>query len=146
MANLYAVLAYVVALFLASGCATNAPEYRVGKDGTQQSKIEAERTHAALAENFAPSVAYDTPPKILSSHFPDYPLSLLKANIVGSVLVQFTIETNGSVSNPVVVGAPPPELAALSLHSIMQWKFASAMKNGLPVQVRFQQKFVFVTK
>lgn len=63
--------------------------------------------------------------------------------IEGGVVVLFTVGSDGKVSNPVVAGAPPPELAAIVLNAITQWQFKPAIKNGQPVSVRAQQGFTF---
>lgn len=130
-----------IVLLLAACAATVQPQYQVGA-GAKQSREEGERTHAeALSKNQLPG--YDSLPQILSSHFPDYPQSWRNANIAGGVVVRFTVQTDGTVSNPAVVGSPPPELAALALHAIMRWKFKPAVKNGSPISVRALQQFNF---
>ena len=131
---------------LIAGCATTEPQYQVGGEGSRQTRSDAERTHANQLGVFTPTANIDTPPRVLSSQFPDYPPSWRKAGIVGPVVVHFTVETNGSVSNPEVQGSPPAELAAITLNSIMRWKFAPATKAGTPVRVRAQQQFVFKTE
>lgn len=130
-------------VLLVAGCAaTHQPQYQVGDAGAKQSRAEAERTYAEAVAKTQTS-GYDSPAQVLSSYFPDYPQSWRNANIVGSVVVQFTVQTDGTVSNPTVVGSPRPELAALVLHAIMRWKFKPAVKNGTPVSVRAQQQFDF---
>jgi len=141
-----ATLACVVTLVLLSACAARAPQYEVGTQGKRESRNEAERTYADQVPKVAHSGALDSPPRVLSSRFPDYPQHWINAAVVSNMTVQFTIETDGSVSNPAVLGTPRAELAALSLHAIMQWKFAPATKGGVPVQVRAQQAFVFRTE
>ena len=128
------------------GCATNEPQYQIGSQGNRQSRAEAERTHAAQVALIASGATFDTPPKVLSSPFPNYPPSWRSAGIVGTVVVSFSIEPDGSVSNPAIQGSPPSELAAITLNSIMQWKFAAATKDGAPVRVRARQQFVFTTE
>lgn len=132
------------ALLLVGGCASTEPRYEVvlGNSGPQ-SRVEAERTHADVVAKIPPLLYNYTPVRILSSPFPDYPQQWRNANIEGTVTVQFTIEPDGSVSNPAVMGSPPAELAASTLLSIMQWKFVPATKNGSPVRTRAQQEFVF---
>ena len=141
-----ATLASFIALILLSACAARAPQYEVGTQGKRESRNEAERTYADQVPKVSYPQALDSPPRVLSSRFPDYPQHWINAEVVGSVTVQFTIEADGSVSNPAVLGAPRAELAALTLHAIMQWKFAPATKGGVPVQVRAQQAFVFRTE
>jgi protein TonB len=136
-----------IALGLLAGCATNElrnePQYQVGLTGSRQSRAEAERTHAAPASQPGTAAEHDAPPKVLSSVFPDYPRGLRSAGIEGRVVVRFTVETDGSVSDPAVEGSPSPQLAALALGAIRQWKFAPAMKNGAPVPARLHQPFLF---
>jgi TonB family protein len=62
------------------------------------------------------------------------------------VIVRFSVKTDGSVSNPEIQGSSPSELAAITLNSIMRWKFAPATKGGTSVRIRAQQQFVFKTE
>jgi TonB family protein len=141
------LLLLVTTLCLIAGCASNEPQYQVGsQSGGRQTKAEAERTHANQTALIAPAANFDIPPRVLSSQFPDYPPSWRNAGIVGTVVVSFFVEPDGSVSNPAIQGAPPSQLAAVTLNSIMQWKFAPATKAGVPVRVRAQQQFVFKTE
>jgi len=140
-------LPLTIALCLVTGCASNAPQYQVGSQGAErQSRAEAERTHANQLGLISPAANFDTPPRVLSSRFPDYPATWRNAGIVGTVIVNFSVEPDGSVSNPAIQGSPPSQLAALTLNSIMQWKFVPATKGGVPVRVRAQQQFVFQTE
>ena len=111
--------------------------------GGRQTRAEAEQTHANRVGLLTSAADFDTSPKVLSSHFPDYPPNWRSAGIVGTVVVIFSIEPDGSVSNPAIEGSPPPQLAALTLHAIMRWKFTPATKGGVPVRVRAKQKFTF---
>jgi len=129
-----------------AGCATNKAQYQVGSHGSPQTRAEAERTHANQVALTTSNASFDTPPRVLSSQFPDYPPTWRSAGIVGIVVVSFSIETDGSVSNPSIQGSPPSELAAITLNSIMRWKFAPATKDGAPVRVRARQQFEFKTE
>ena len=131
---------------LVAGCATNEAQYQVGGEVSRETRADAERTHANQLGLITPTANFDTPPRVLSSQFPDYPPSWRNAGIVGSVVVRFSVEPDGSVSNPEIQGSPPAELAAITLNSILRWKFAPATKGGTPVRVRAQQQFVFKTE
>jgi protein TonB len=72
-----------------------------------------------------------------------YPQDLQRAGVDGRVVVVFFVEVDGSIGEPKVVGTPPPQLAALALEAIVQWKFAPAMKDGMPVRTRLNQPFLF---
>jgi TonB family protein len=130
-----------------SGCASNEPksnepEYGLERDGKRMSRADAERAHAN-APHASTWGELDTQPKILTSTFPTYPQRLVNDGVMGDVSVQFYIEADGTVSSPTVVGSPPPELAAVTSHAIMQWKFSPGMKDGKPVRVRARQTFKF---
>lgn len=130
-------------LCLLAGCTTKEPQYQVGGQGSRQTRADAERTHANQTTLIIPTANLDTPIRVLSSQFPDYPQSWINAGIVGTVVIRFSVEADGSVSNPQIQGSPPSELAAITLNSIMRWRFAPATKGGTPVRSRAQQQFVF---
>jgi len=144
-----------LALGLIAGCATHAarnerqaeppaePQYQIGLTGSRQTRNEAERTHAVGTLQIAPTAEFDSAPRVLSSPFPDYPPHLRRAGVEGRVVVRFTVEPDGSVGDPAVQGTAPPQLAALALDAIRQWRFTPAMKNGVPVRARLQQPFLF---
>lgn len=132
-----------LALSVFAGCATNEPQYQIGLAGSRQTKTEAERTHADASSQTGATAGSDSAAKVLSSPFPDYPSDLQKTGIEGQVVVRFNVEPDGSVSDPVVQGSPPPRLATLALDAIRQWKFAPAIKNGKPIRARLQQPFLF---
>jgi TonB family protein len=135
-----ALVLLVLSLLLAAACSTDAPKYRVGTTGTLQSREQAQQTHMELT---AAAGQPDTPLKPISAPFPEYPSNLRRDEIVGKVRVRFVVESNGTVSSPVVLGSPPAELVALSLHSIMQWRFEPPLRGGKPGRVAAEQVFVF---
>ena len=130
-----------LAALLVSGCATDTATYSVGK-GAELTRAGAE---AALAERVssAGSAKLDSPLKAISMPFPEYPQSFRDANIVGSVRVSFTIEADGTVSNPTVRGSPPPPLVAITLHAILRWRFEPPMRGGHPTKITATQEFGF---
>ena len=134
-------------LALLAGCATKetpkGTEYESNPPGLRQTRADAERAYAGTAPHTLPAADLDTPPKVLSAHFPDYPPALRRAEISGRVVVRFTVEKDGSVSDPSVQGSPPEELAALALSAIARWKFSPPTKNGVPVRARVTQPFRF---
>jgi len=75
---------------------------------------------------------------------PKYPARAASRQIEGWVKVEFTIQTDGSVVNAVVVGSEPETIfddAALT--AIGKWKFKEKMVNGVPVPQRAVQKLQF---
>jgi TonB family protein len=74
---------------------------------------------------------------------PEYPAALSKKGIEGSATLSFTIDTNGSVSDPAVVEASQPEFGEAALAVIRQWRFLPKVKNGQPVRARAEMPFMF---
>jgi TonB family protein len=137
------ILLLALSLVLTAGCSTDAPKYRVGSTGAPQSREQAQQTHIKGVESTNTAGQLDTPLKLISAPFPEYPSSLRNDGLDGRVRIRFIVESNGTVSNPVVLGAPPPALAAITLRSIMQWRFEPPLRGGKPGRVAVEQEFVF---
>jgi protein TonB len=68
---------------------------------------------------------------------PDYPIQARQKRIEGWVDVQFTIATDGSVRDPVVLNAEPRGIFDRSaLQSVKGWKYNPAIEDGRPVETR----------
>jgi len=75
---------------------------------------------------------------------PVYPPRALRAGIEGMVTVEFTIMTDGSVSNiEVVKGEPPGIFDRAVIQAVSRWKFATEIVNGQPVEKRARQDIKF---
>ena len=75
---------------------------------------------------------------------PKYPARAADRHIEGWVKVEFTIQTDGSVDNAVVVSSEPESIfndAALT--AISKWKFKEKMVNGVAVTQRAVQRLQF---
>ena len=75
---------------------------------------------------------------------PKYPTYAASRHIEGWVKVEFTVQTDGSVENAVVVSSEPEDIfddAALA--AINQWKFKEKIVNGVSVTQRAVQKLQF---
>ena len=75
---------------------------------------------------------YDEPPRPIKITRPMYPDGAFNQKIQGTVLVEFTIDTQGRVTNAVVVKSVPL-LDAAAIKTVYQWRFEPAIKNGKPV-------------
>lgn len=135
-----------IALLLAACTMGTGTLYQVGTAPIQD-RAQAERTHADLITKLS-SPDYDSVPQVITSHFPDYPPDwyVPGIRIDAEVIVTFTVEADGRVSNPIVAESAPPQLGAATLNAIMQWKFRPAIKNGAPISARVQQAFIFKTE
>jgi periplasmic protein TonB len=75
---------------------------------------------------------------------PKYPARAASRHIEGWVKVEFTIQTDGSVDNAVVVGSEPEDtFDDAALTAISKWKFKEKIVNGVAVTQRAVQKLQF---
>ena len=136
------LLNFALFAMMAAGHASE-PNYRVRLEGESESRAAAERSHAELVSQMPNIADLDKPLKTLSSPFPYYPQQLRDAHISGRVRVLFWVGEDGRVSDPTVLGAPPPALAALSVEAILRWRFEVPLKKGQPTRTRAAQDFIF---
>ena len=88
--------------------------------------------------------AGDSGVQVLSRTLPDYPGLARNRNIEGWVLIEITVDRNGLVTNPRVVGANPAgvfEQAAID--AVRKWRFKPARRQGISIEQRVKQKVVF---
>lgn len=66
---------------------------------------------------------------------PDYPISARQKGIQGWVDVQFTVGTDGSVRNPLVLDADPKSIFdSAAIQAIKGWKYNPKIQDGKPVE------------
>lgn len=71
---------------------------------------------------------------------PQYPPRALRSGIEGSVTVEFTIATDGSVKDPKIVDADPPHIFNDAvLRAIQRWEFNPEKVDGQIVERRARQ-------
>lgn len=75
---------------------------------------------------------------------PQFPREALLKGIDGWVEIEFTIEPDGSVSDPKVVNAQPPRIFNRNaIRAIYKWKFKPRIVDGRPVARRARQRMDF---
>lgn len=85
----------------------------------------------------------DTPPKPIKLARPEYPMDQKQAGLIGKVKINFVIDEQGNVVNPVVASSNNPSFERPALDAMLQWKFSPAIKGGKPVKARAQQEITF---
>ncbi len=85
----------------------------------------------------------DKKPQARSQIAPRYPFELKRQGISGECTVQFFVDENGVVSDPVEVSASHREFVKPCIDAVLQWRFSPGMKNGRKVATRMQQTFPF---
>lgn len=89
-----------------------------------------------------PEIALDVEPTVRIQ--PQYPPRALRAGIEGSVTVEFTIDTDGSVKDPTIVEADPPRVFDDAvLRAIRRWKFEPEIVDGVAIEKRARQVIRF---
>jgi protein TonB len=89
---------------------------------------------AALTAPLAPAAAApvedDAPETLtpLSQAEPKFPISVVRALRSGQVRVKFTVQPDGSVADPTVIGSSSVRLNPSALAAVAQWRFAPVRK------------------
>lgn len=97
----------------------------------------------AQAEAPKPGGKNQTPPKPLKMERPVYPLNLQRLGLRGSVTLDFVIDHEGNVRNPVVFQSNNPWFERPAMDAILQWKFTPAVVDGKKVNTRTRQEVIF---
>jgi len=115
-------------------------------------------TLAACAANPAPSTtvpvsepqqvvsevpANVTLPKLIKKVEVEYPATLRRRGIQGIVVVETTIDTQGIPREVRVIKSDHPELSALAVQAVQQWRFQPGTMDGKPVDVLFNSTVRF---
>jgi protein TonB len=75
---------------------------------------------------------------------PQYPMRAQDRGLEGWVYVEFTITTNGSVRDPVVLDAEPPRVFdRAAIRAVRKWKYRPEIVDGVAVEVKNRTKVVF---
>jgi TonB family protein len=76
-------------------------------------------------------------PEVLHRVQPRYTSAALGARIVGAVVVQLTIDTDGRVRDVQVLRGLPFGLTEQAVEAVRQWRFAPSRLDGRPVPVLY---------
>lgn len=74
---------------------------------------------------------------------PFYPYALKMSGVQGEVVVQFMVNKNGKVEDPVVIRSSHGGFEEAAIQAILKWKFKPGTKGGKPVATRMQQRLDF---
>jgi TonB family protein len=85
----------------------------------------------------------DIPPKVIHREHPDYPLAMGESGLRGEVLMEFIVDKDGSVKNPIVKQTNNPGFNEAAIEALMKWRFEPGFKRGKAVCARMQQLFMF---
>lgn len=85
----------------------------------------------------------DAPPLVLFQVRPVYPKELAEKKVSGTVVVDFVVEVDGSVSAVRAIRAANDKFEEEAIACVKQWKFKPAIKDGKPARARMQVPITF---
>ena len=76
---------------------------------------------------------------------PGYPAEMVSAGLYGEVIVDFTVNVSGSVTEQSVVHSSAPEFERAVVEALQKWKFKPAVdfKTSTPLPMRMRCKVLF---
>jgi bla regulator protein blaR1 len=86
----------------------------------------------------------DTPPRVIESFFPEYPVEAKEKRIEGKVLLKFIVSKDGTVLEPQVVSDKLPGIFdKAALDAVAKYKLKPAIKNGEDVNCFVRMTIAF---
>lgn len=76
----------------------------------------------------------------------EYPELARRAEIEGRVFIQFVVDEQGRVVDPVVVRSPSDLLSEAALKAVRESRFVPGQQRGRPVKVRYSLPVTFVLR
>ena len=92
---------------------------------------------------FGAAAPDSTLPVVLFQERPVYPDSMRANAMKGEVLVEFYVDREGGVRDPVVVRSLNPAFDVPTLESVRKWRFVPGMRAGQPVETLMQVPVIF---
>ncbi len=82
-------------------------------------------------------------PKPVVMRSPDYPTALTDSGRDGTVTVEFAVEVDGTIHDPVVKSSDDPAFTEAALAALPKWKFEPGTRDGQPVRMKVALPFQF---
>lgn len=142
----------------ADEAAAKAAAAKAAADAAAKAAAESKAAQAAqAAKPPPPKPAAATPPppppkpegetraaQPISQAAPEYPIQAARNQTSGYAVVEFTVEVDGSVSNPHVVDSSPRHVFDTAAEqAVRKSKFKPALKNGEPVKSTVRRRIDF---
>ena len=74
---------------------------------------------------------------------PVYPFEMRRSGQKGEVLLEFIVDAQGEVRNPVVIRSTHPAFEQPAIDAVLKWKFKPGKRAGVAVNTRVSQLFPF---
>ena len=109
------------------------------------SLLHAQNEQAPLTEVFE-QAQLDENPEPIKRVQPKYPYSMKRLKRNAKVRVEFVIDIDGTVLNPIMVESSNPRFNQSALDAIVQWKFKPGIKDGVPVRAKVAIPFAYTLR
>jgi TonB family protein len=84
-------------------------------------------------------------PRLLSQAAAVYPATHVEKQ-GESVVVSFTVGTDGKVKDPKIISTPSPQLDAAAKKAVLAWSFQAGSRQGKPAEFRLKAPVTFTVK
>ncbi len=74
---------------------------------------------------------------------PMYPFEMRRSGLKGEVVVEFIVDTQGNVRDPVIIRASHPGFEQAAIDAVLKWKFKPGKKAGAAQNTRVRQPLTF---
>lgn len=98
--------------------------------------IHAKGSAASSSHSSKPNLDAITIPKLVYAPGPDFPPSVLKEKIFGTVLIALLVDTNGNAKEVHVYKSIGPAFDKAIISAVQRYRFRPALQHGQPVQVK----------
>lgn len=107
-------------------------------------RVVEDGSSAAMPSVYEADVV-DELPEVMSRPPVRYPLGLLRDGVEGSVVLEFTVRTDGRVdpTSVIVVGSSDAEFEQPAIEALLRTVFRPGRRDGAVVAVRVQQRLAF---
>ncbi|HVT73902.1 MAG TPA: TonB family protein [Lacunisphaera sp.] len=85
----------------------------------------------------------DRPPRIVAQPAPHYPRDMQNQAVSAEVVVEFIVDTTGTVQSASIISSTHPGFDRAALDGVRRWKFRPGMKDGRKVNTRLLQPIRF---
>lgn len=90
-----------------------------------------------------PNAPKAVPPSIITRQDPIYPPAMRRYGLTGQVVLEFEVDVDGKVVNPVVFESDNPAFDSPALKSLLTWKFKPGTRDGKPAKTKMRVPMVF---
>jgi TonB family protein len=130
---------------IGSGAAVPRGNWSPPPDGAPGNVPASGPTNGPSNGAVQPAVRIASWPKCDFCPDPEYCKAARKKRLEGSVVLQVTVQPDGSATDLQVIKSPDPELSQMAIDGVSSWRFSPALSTGgeavpykLPIEVTFR--------